>query len=248
VLRIARAKYDAKLDAQALTDLQALIAQNAASASVPGAYLLMGSIHERQNRPDDAMAAYVELRTKYPSNAAAAEATFQNAELMLRAGGSFWRTVSRSAAPDRDRAALELFSAVETTYPTSPFAPRALARKAAIEDRLRLRATDAQLGTSVPVALVSYRSLVERYPGAPVAEAAFDALSKEYEELRRYELAAGALHDLATRFPANRLDAAWRAGRLYEERVKDMEKARASYALVPQQSTRYREAQRKLQP
>ena len=110
-----------------------------------------------------------------------------------------------------------------------------------------MRVVDPQLGTSVPLALVTYRSLVERYPSAPAAEAAFDALSKQYEDIRRYELAAASLHELATRFPANRVDAAWRAGEIYEDRVKDRDRARASYALVPSQSPKYRDAQRKLQ-
>jgi hypothetical protein len=54
------------------------------------------------------------------------------------------------------------------------------------------------------------------------------------------------LMTLATKFPANKRDAAWRAGELYERRLKDSEKARAAYALVPAQSSRYRDAQKKL--
>jgi TolA-binding protein len=182
------------------------------------------------------MALYVELRTKYPSSAAAAEGTFLNAEVVLR-----------SKRTDRDRAAIELLSAVESSYPDSAFAARALARRATIEERLRMRVADPQLGASVPVSLVTYRSLVERYPAAPAAESSFDALARLYEDIKRYELAAAALQELATRFPGNRVDAAWRAGELYEDRVKDRERARASYALVPMQSPKYRDAQRKLQ-
>ena len=182
------------------------------------------------------MAAYVELRTKHASSAAAAEGTFLNAELVLR-----------SRRNDRDRAAIELFTAVESSHPESPFASRALSRRAVIEDRLRMRAADTQLGASVPLSLVTYRTLVERYPTAPAAESAFDALSRLYEDIRQYERAAASLQELATRFPSNRVDAAWRAGELFDDRVKDRERARASYALVPSQSPRYREAQRKLQ-
>jgi len=110
-----------------------------------------------------------------------------------------------------------------------------------------MRVADTQLGASVPQSLVTYRTLVERYPAAPVAESAFDALSRLYEDIRQYERAAASLQELATRFPGNRVDAAWRAGELFEDRVKDRDRARASYALVPSQSPRYREAQRKLQ-
>jgi len=236
LLRIARAKYDARLYDQAYADLESLVSQHAARDSAADAYLLMGTIRERQNRPEDAMAAYVELRTKHTSSAAAAEGTFLNAELLLR-----------SKRNDRDRAAIELFTAVESHYSDSPFAPRALSRRAAIEDRLRMRVTDPQLNAPVPLSLVTYRSLVERYPSAPAAEAAFDALARLYEDIRQYERAAASLQELATRFPGNRVDAAWRAGELYEDRVKDAERARASYALVPSQSPRYRDAQRKLQ-
>ena len=51
--------------------------------------------------------------------------------------------------------------------------------------------------------------------------------------------------DLATRFPENTRDAAWRAGELYAKRLKNADKARACYALVPQQSSHYRDAQKK---
>jgi outer membrane protein assembly factor BamD (BamD/ComL family) len=236
MVRVARAKFDARLYDQAYSDLDAVVSRHADRPSAADAYLLMGTIRERQNRPDDAMAAYVELRTKHGSSPAAAEGTLAYAELVLR-----------SKRSDRDRAAIELFTAVESGYPDTPFAPRALARRAVVEERLRLRVADARLGTQVPVSLVTYRSLVERYPMAPVAESAFDALSRLYEDARQYELAATSLHELATRFPANRVDAAWRAGELFEDRVKDRERARASYALVPSQSPRYRDAQRKLE-
>ena len=235
-LRTARAKYDARLYDQAYADLESMMAQYADRPSAADAYLLMGTIRERQNRPEDAMAAYVELRTKHGSSAAAAEGTFLNAELLLR-----------SKRADRDRAAIELFTAVESNHADSPFAPRALSRRAAIEERLRMRVNDAQLGGSVPTAVVTYRSLVDRYPSAPAAEGAYDALAKQYEDLRKYDLAAASLQELATRFPANRVDAAWRAGELYEGRLKDRDRARAAYALVPSQSSRYRDAQRKLQ-
>lgn len=236
LLRIARAKFDQRLYDQAYADLESVVSQHASRDSAAEAYLLMGTIRERQNRPEDAMAAYVELRTKHASSAAAAEGTFLNAELLLK-----------SKRNDRDRAAIELFTAVESTHPESPFAPRALSRRAAIEDRLRMRVNDPQLSASVPLSLVTYRTLVERYPTAPVAEAAFDALSRLYADIRQYERAAASLQELATRFPSNRVDAAWRAGELFEDRVKDTGRAKASYALVPSQSPRYRDAQRKLQ-
>lgn len=234
-VRVARAKFDAKLFDQALVDAKAAIAQSPSSPSVSDAHLLIGKIYEVRGRPEDAMAAFVELRTKHPSTAAAAEGTFLLAELVLR-----------SKRDDRDGSALGLLSDVADAHAGSPWAARALARKAALEERSKRRVPDARLGVTVPAALVSHRRLVEEYPGAEGAEASFYELAEMYEDLRRFDLAAAALHDLAVRFPNNNRDAAWRAGEIYEKRINDMERARASYALVPQRSSHYRDAQRKL--
>ena len=234
-VRVARAKFDAKLFDQALVDTKAVIAQAPSSPSVAEAQLLMGNIHEVQGRPEDAMAAYVELRTKHPSSAAAAQGTYLLAELVLR-----------SRRNDRDATALGLFSEVADGHAGSPWAVRALARKAALEERSNRRVRDERLGASVPAALVSHRRLVEEYPGVELAEASFNELAEMYEDLRQFALAASALHDLAVRFPNNQRDAAWRAGEIFEKRVNDIERARASYALVPQRSSHYRDAQKKL--
>ncbi len=234
-VRVARAKFDARLFDQALVDAKAAVALSPTSPSVAEAQLLIGKIYEMQGRPEDAMAAFVELRTKHPSSAAAAEATFLLAELILR-----------SKRDDRDGRALGLFTDVADAHAGSPWAARALARKAAVEERSNRRVPDARLGVTVPAALVSRRRLVEEYPGAEVAEASFHELAEMYQSLRRFDLAAAALHDMAVRFPNNARDAAWRAGEMYERRVNDLERARASYALVPQRSSHYRDAQKKL--
>ena len=221
-LAVARAKFDHALYDQALADLKGIVARNPSSPSAPAAFLLMASTYERQNRPDDAAAVYIELRTKYQSSPAAPEGTFMMAELTLR-----------SKRADREQGARELFGEIATNYPDSPWAPRALARKAVLEEQAKLRVVDAELKTSVPAALVSYRTLVERYPDAQATQASLLKLAEMYEDLRRYELAARSLDDLATRFPNNAHDAAWRAAELYEERVKDMDAARSAYARVP---------------
>jgi tRNA A-37 threonylcarbamoyl transferase component Bud32/TolA-binding protein len=235
LLKTAQAKIDAQLLDQALEDLKKTVATYASSATAPAAQLLIGQVYERQNRPDDAQAAYVELRSHYGSSAAAADATFQLAEL-----------VSKGKRDDRDAAARALYGELFERYPKSPRAAQALSRKAALEDKAKARVVDSELQTSVPVSLVTYRSLVRSYPSSPAAEAAFESLSERYKDVRQYALAAEALEQLATRFPANRRDAAWRAGELYEDRVKDQAKARAAYALVPSTSPRYRDAQKKL--
>jgi hypothetical protein len=112
---------------------------------------------------------------------------------------------------------------------------------------MRLRVLDATLGTQVPAALVSYRTLVEKYPDAEETEGAMDTLAGLYEDVKRYELAAEALSNLATRYPANSRDAAWRAAELFEKRVKNMDRARALYAAVPPGSPHSRDARNKLQ-
>jgi serine/threonine protein kinase/outer membrane protein assembly factor BamD (BamD/ComL family) len=235
LLKTAQAKMDAQLLDQALDDLKKTVASYSTSSAAPLAQLLIGQIYERQNRPADAQAAYVELRSQYGSSAAAGDATFQLAEL-----------VSKGKRDDRDAAARALYGEVFDRYPKSARAAQALARKAALEDKARLRLVDTELQTSVPASLVTYRSLVRNYPSSPAAEAAFEALSERYKDVRQFALAAESLEQLATRFPANRRDAAWRAGELYEDRLKDSARARAAYALVPSTSPRYRDAQKKL--
>ena len=235
-VRVASAKIDATLYDQALADLKSTLTRHPGSASTPNAYLLIGSIYERQARPDDAMASYVELRSKFGTTPVAPVATFRLGDLTIR-----------SKRDDRDRAALALFDEVVTRYPNSTWAPRALVRKAAIEERAKLRVVDAAMG-AVPSALVSYRLLTTTYPKAEGAEAAFAELADLYDNLKRYELAAETWQGLATQFPDNARDAAWRAAELYGKRVKNVEKARAAYALVPARSGHYGDAQRKLRP
>ncbi|HEV8397908.1 MAG TPA: tetratricopeptide repeat protein, partial [Vicinamibacterales bacterium] len=235
LFKTAQAKIDAHLLDQALDDLKKTVASYSTSASAPAAQLLIGQVYEKQNRPDDAQAAYVELRSHYGSSPAAADATYQLAEL-----------VAKGKRDDRDAAARGLYGEVFDRFPKSARAPQALARKAALEDKAKLRQVDGELQTSVPASLATYRSLVRGYPSNPAAEAAFEALSERYKDVRQFALAAESLELLATNFPANRRDAAWRAGELYEEKVKDTAKARAAYALVPATSPRYRDAQKKL--
>jgi tetratricopeptide (TPR) repeat protein len=72
-------------------------------------------------------------------------------------------------------------------------------------------------------------------------------LADMYEDLKRYELAAQSLETLATRFPNNRRDAAWRAAELYDKRIKDAARARDAYARVPASSPHYKDAQKRAQ-
>jgi len=232
-LRSARAKFDAKLYDQALADLKTIT--DAAGANAADAQLLIGTIYERQGRPDDALAAYIELKSRYASNAVAADAAFRAADLTLR-----------SKRNDRETAARALYGEIASQYPRSTVSAEALYKKAGLEERAKLRAVDPTLQTSAPTALASYRTLAAAYPKSPFAEAALDRVSELYADLHRYDLAAEALQDLARRFPSSQRDAAWRAAKLYEDKLKDKDRARAAYAVVPPSSSHYKDAQKKL--
>ena len=232
-LRSARAKFDAKLYDQALADLKTIT--DAAGANAADAQLLIGTIYERQGRPDDALAAYIELKSRYASNAVAADAAFRAADLTLR-----------SKRNDRETAARALYGEIASEYPRSTVSAEALYKKAGLEERAKLRAVDPTLQTSAPTALASYRTLAAAYPKSPFAEAALDRASELYADLHRYDLAAQALQDLARRFPSSQRDAAWRAAKLYEDKLKDKDRARAAYAVVPPSSSHYKDAQKKL--
>ena len=133
----------------------------------PAAQLLIGQVYERQNRLDDAQAAYVELRSHYGTSPAAADATFLLAELVLRRA---------SATTARPRPAT-LYGEVFERYPKSRAGAAGPGRG---RRRSRTRPScgmlDPELQTSVPASLVTYRQLVRTYPSSPPAEAAFDAL------------------------------------------------------------------------
>jgi serine/threonine protein kinase len=236
-IKISRAKADARLYDQAVADLKAGLAANPASPSAPGAHLLLANILVRQGRPEDAMAAYVELRSRHGRTAEAAEGTFLLADLVLQ-----------SKRSDREETARQLFAEIPGMTGSAPWAVQALLRRATLEDRARARVVDTVLGVPVPASLVSYRQIVESYPDAAGVEPALARLGEMYEDLRRYDLAGQAWLDLARKFPANTRDAAWRAGELFEKRVKDPQRMREAYGLVTTRSSHYRDAQKKLQP
>jgi tetratricopeptide (TPR) repeat protein len=234
LLTVAEAKYNSRLYAQALADLRTLTAEHAATRSASAAYLLMARIHEQQSRPDEAMAAYVEVRSRHPGTEAEAEASYRLAQLTLR---------SRRA--DRVTAARDLLAQIPARHVRSVWAPRALAAKAALETRERIKAEDPVLGATASAALATYRVLVERYRTAPEAEAALWELGAAYEDAGRYDLAAAAFQSLGTRFPRTRYEAWWRAGEVYEKRLNDKYAARAAYRKVPAFSPNYAPAQKR---
>ena len=141
--------------------------------------------------------------------------------------------------------ARQLYSQVVNDYPKSEWAPRALLARADVEDKMRERVMDNIVGTYVPVAFVTYRTVAERYPA--YSEDALWKMSETLEDLNRYPLQAQALTDLVTRFPETKHEAAWKLGEVREKRVKNKGGAVEAYAQVPASSSKYRDAHKKVQ-
>ncbi len=235
-LDVARAKVDSKLYEQALGDLQLFRVRHPESSLLPDAYLLLGQVQERLGRQTDAMAAYVEFADRYKKDHRAPEALFRTAELARKAG-------SDAHVPDARR----LTETIAGRYPRSLWAPRALLLKGEIEEELKLRRFDSKIQTIAPAALATYRRLTSMYPGDRTAETALWRMAVLYESAARYEQAAQACETLATRFPATAHDAWYRAGELYEKKLKDQARALRAYAHVPPSSPHYADIRRRLE-
>jgi TolA-binding protein len=234
LLSVAEAKYDSRLFDQALADLGTITSEHPGTSAAPAAYLLIARIREQQSRPDDAMATYVEVRSRHAGTEAEAEASYRLAQLTMR-----------SRRQDRVAAARDLLAQIPSRHVRSVWAPRALAAKAALETREKIKAHDPVLGTTASAAVATNRLLVERYGSAPEAEAALWNVGAAYQDAKRYDLAAAAFRDLGTRFPKTRYDAWWRAGEVYEKRLKNKDAARAAYSKVPASSPNYATAQKR---
>ncbi len=101
--------------------------------------------------------------------------------------------VQKTKQPDRTKLARSYLDQIVANFPTTNVAPRALAQRAAIEEREDVKVTDPVLQRVVPAALVSYRQLTEAYPHTAPAEAAFIRLAQFYDDMKRYDLQAQAL-------------------------------------------------------
>jgi serine/threonine protein kinase/tetratricopeptide (TPR) repeat protein len=234
-LRVARAKIDAKLFDQALLTLQGIAAKEGVGEAATEAYFLMASVHERQGRFEDAMATYLELAHRYQTDERAPEAMFLMAQTTLQ-----------TKRATKEAEARRLFGEVASSYPQSPWAPRALMMRGELEERADLYQRDDVLATSVPAALVTYRDVVAKYGTASDTETALWKLGQLYAAAKRYELAADAFAVLAERYPATKFDAWFAAGELYDKRLNRDDTARAAYMRVPPASPRFREAQKRM--
>jgi TolA-binding protein len=217
-----------------VTDLTAFLQKRPTSPLAPEAAFLIGDARRLEGKRDEAMGAFVEFGARYASHPRAGEALFRLAQLT--------QSAPRAGSVEEARS---LFAEAAEKHRESPWAPAALVEKASIEDRLKLRQIDLALQTSVPASLVTRRTLVERYPGHQLSEAAYWSLADAYEAANRFQHAADALEKLAATFPATKYDAAFRAAEIFERRLKDKERARAAYLKVPVTSPRYKDAQKR---
>ena len=149
------------------------------------------------------------------------------------------------AQAGRELDAIGLYTDVAARYPNSPRAPEALFSKGGLQDRLRLRATDPQLGSSVPASLATYRAMADGYPRAVLTQHALSRMAGMYDDMKRYDLAAQAYEKLGAWFPQSAYDGWFRAAELYDRRLKNQAKAQEAYLKVPPSSPRYRDAQKR---
>ena len=228
-----RGKLAANHYAEAIVAAQAFIERNPEHRLTPDAYMLLAQAYEASSRSDEALAAYDSVGEKFRTSLRAPEALFQRAELVLR-----------SKQPQREILARQLYTQAADEYPKSEWAPRALLARAQVEERSRDRVMEKTVGTYVPVAFATYRTIAERYPSW--SEHALWKMSEMLDDLNRYPLQAQALADLATRFPETKYDAYWKLGEVRERRLKNKPAAIEAYEKVPAASPRYRDAQKKI--
>lgn len=233
-LEIAREKMKSNLLEPALADLAQIRLDFPTSAAAATASFLSGEILEKLGRIEDAMAVHVEFNKRFRSDSRLAASKLRLAELTLK-----------SRLPNKETSARELLGEIATSHPRTEHAFTALRLKLTLEQG-RARERDAVLGIDVPRALPTLRTFTEQFPSSPHAMAEWSRLATMYADLDQHALAASAYTNLATLFPRNPYDAWFRAGEIYERRLKDMVKAREAYARVSETSTRYKDAQRKM--
>ena len=233
LLEAAQRKADAGLTEQALADFDELIAA-VDPVTAPAALLARARLEQKLGRDEDAMASLIELNARYPKAEVAAEGQFQLGMLFRDQGKS------------RFREALAAFTVVIDSYPGSAWVPASLAHRANLEEELKMTAQDSVLSRRVPAALLSLRTLLDRFPTDPAAEGAAWNLAELYRDLDLHAKAAETYVRLGESFPSTTRDAWWEAGELFEEKVKDPAAAIAAYRQVPASSRNYAKAQRRL--
>ncbi len=235
-LEVARAKVANNLNDQALADLRQIITDYPGTRAGAEASLLAAELHERGGRIDDAMAALVEFESRFAGDRRAADSKLRRSMML-----------SRVRQPRAQIQSRDLLGEVAREFPGSPQAAAALNTKLKIEnDRKDLKEIDPVLKVEVPAAMVTLRTIIEQFPDAPQSMAARNRLATLLTGMNRHAESAQVLEDLGATFPGNPMDVWFRLGETYERRLNNPVKAREAYAKVPQDSSRYNEAQRRL--
>lgn len=236
LLEIARAKVANNLSDQALVDLRQVVVDYPGSRAGAEASLLTADIHERAGRIDESMAALVEFESRYAGDRRIADTKLRRAMML-----------GRSRQPRAQVQSRELLGEVARDFPGTPQAAAALNTKLKVEnDRRDLRELDPVLKVEVPAAMVTLRTMIEQFPDAAQSMPARNRLAAMLTSMDRHQEAAQALEDLGARYPDNPMEVWFRLGEIYDRRLADPVKAKEAYAKVPQNSSRYAEAQRRL--
>jgi serine/threonine protein kinase/tetratricopeptide (TPR) repeat protein len=233
-LLVGRQQIALKLYDQAIQSLQKVADGPDRRQAIDAAFLI-ASVHDTRGDAANAMGAYVEIANRFPEDPRAAEA-------LLRLAESTLKLKRRDGEQDAARALTQ----VVAKYPASSEAPRALLMRGDIEARQARYQRDDVLGGSVPIAAITYRELIDRYASSDAATEAFNKLARIYADAKRFEIAALTFQMLAARDAADRYDAWFAAGELFDKRLKDKARARAAYSRVPSSSPHYAEAQKRL--
>jgi len=222
-------------EADGLAKIAALRASFGGTAPAREGAVLAARTHHAAKRYDAAAAAWIDTSREGVGAEEISEGLIQAAD-----------GAARQRSVDGDVLARRTLGEILDRYPASVRALRALQMKMSIEDRMKLKETDAELKGMAPASLLTLRSVARAGGTAPVAEFALWRLAQEYRDRRLYDLAATTFADLGTRFPETRYDAWFSAAELFEKQLKDAARAREAYAKVPAASPRYEAAQKKL--
>ncbi len=223
-LRIVQTMMKSGLLDQAAAKLSELVAAYPGTQEALEGYFLKADIQEKRNRPDDAMATYVEVAERFKDNPRAAEALYKFARLTLR-----------SARPGKSVEAQKTLGTVAKEYGKTKWAPLALLAKGELE-----RPQDA------PAAIATYDQIAREYPRSDVHSVALWRLAGLYEKEKSYALAADTLSYLAKSHTRNADEAWFRAAEIYRRRLNNPAKAREAYTNIPASSRYFNDAQKYL--
>ena len=235
-LEVARAKVANNLNDQALVDLKQVMVDYPGSRAGAEAALLSAELYEKVGRTDDAMAALVEFESRNAGDRRTADSKLRRAMML-----------GRGRQPRAQFQSRELLGEIVREFPGTPQANAALNTKLKIEtDRKNLKEIDPVLKVDVPAVMVTLRTIIEQFPETPQSMAARNRLAAMLSAMDRHAEAARTLEDLGARFPGNPMEVWFRLGEIYERRLNEPVKTKEAYAKIPQDSSRYAEAQRRL--